>query len=127
MDYLRSQANQLRDEPPENRPQDQQPNRHGNAQETVDDLHGGGRLSEPGQPRDGPPGELADRQPDSLDNEQVIDGRTGAMVSIIAWKPSTTANRALHSRQPNDKAPLPTHHRPHTVSPLPEAPVAHAA
>jgi len=86
MEYLRSQANQIHDGPPEHRPQDQQPNRHGNAQETVDDLHGGGRLS---APRDGPPGELADRRSVSSENEQVIDGRAGAMVSIIAWKLSS--------------------------------------
>jgi hypothetical protein len=85
MDYLRSHANQPLDEPAEYRPRDQQPDRYGNAQETPVDLHGGGRLSELGLPRDGHPGELVDRQPDSLDNEQVIpreDGRAGVMVSI---------------------------------------------
>ena len=127
MDNLRRQADQLRNEPPEHRTRDKQPNRHGNAQETVDDLHGGGRLSEPGQPRNGPPCEPEARQPDSLGNEQVIDGGAGAMVSIFAWKPSTTANRASHSWQPSNVAPLATNRRPDMVSLLLEAPVAHAA
>jgi hypothetical protein len=92
MDYLgRPSAGMLGQAKQANQPRDahrlghQQPDLHSNEQDTPDDLHRGGKSGELGQPCDGRRGQLADRQPDSLDNEQAIpqgNGRAGVLVSI---------------------------------------------